>query len=61
MFIYCPVVPLSDILVFFPFSEFLNVDDDEVAEEDDDSMPYTEETRLVENTGWSSRTRCVCL
>ncbi|XP_059435564.1 sister chromatid cohesion 1 protein 4 isoform X2 [Corylus avellana] len=40
-------------------TEFLNVDDDEVAEEDDDNMPYTEETRLLENTGWSSRTRAV--
>ncbi|KAF5454947.1 hypothetical protein F2P56_024575 [Juglans regia] len=40
-------------------TEFLNVDDNEVAEEYDESMPCTEETRLFENSGWSSRTRAV--
>ncbi|KAG6645281.1 sister chromatid cohesion 1 protein 4-like [Carya illinoinensis] len=40
-------------------TEFLNVDDDEAVEEDDDSMPCAEETRLLENSGWSSRTRAV--
>ncbi|KAK9292133.1 hypothetical protein L1049_020091 [Liquidambar formosana] len=40
-------------------TEFLNVDDDEVAEEDDDSMPSAEETRILDNSGWSSRTRAV--
>ncbi|KAL1205818.1 Sister chromatid cohesion 1 protein 4 [Cardamine amara subsp. amara] len=40
---------------------FLNVDDDEVDEdhEDDDDTQYGEETRLLENSGWSSRTRAV--
>ncbi|XP_022893062.1 sister chromatid cohesion 1 protein 4-like [Olea europaea var. sylvestris] len=37
-------------------TEFLNFDDEEVA---DDYMPDAEETRLTENTGWSSRTRAV--
>lgn len=41
-------------------TEFLNVDDEEIAEEEDDNMPSsTEDTRLLENTGWSSRTRAV--
>ncbi|XP_024030211.1 sister chromatid cohesion 1 protein 4 [Morus notabilis] len=40
-------------------TEFLNVDDDEVAEDDEDNEPGTEDTRLLENTGWSSRTRAV--
>lgn len=40
-------------------TEFLNVDDDEVAEEDDNYMPSAEETRFLENSGWSSRTRAV--
>ncbi|XP_042986424.1 sister chromatid cohesion 1 protein 4-like isoform X1 [Carya illinoinensis] len=40
-------------------TEFLNVDDNEVTEEYDESMPCSEETRLVENSGWSSRTRAV--
>jgi hypothetical protein len=54
---------MFDTFFFFPFlPEFLNVDDDEVAEDEDENMPScTEETRLLENTGWSSRTRCVCL
>lgn len=43
----------------FLFSEFLNVDDDDIAEDVDD-MPCAEDTRLLENSGWSSRTRCVC-
>ncbi|XP_062105135.1 sister chromatid cohesion 1 protein 4 [Humulus lupulus] len=42
-------------------TEFLNVDDDDVEEdyEDDDDMPGAEDTRILENTGWSSRTRAV--
>uniref|UniRef100_A0A5B7B3K6 Putative cohesin subunit n=2 Tax=Davidia involucrata TaxID=16924 RepID=A0A5B7B3K6_DAVIN len=38
---------------------FLNVDDDDVAEENDDYMPSAEETHFLENSGWSSRTRAV--
>ncbi|CAN8236229.1 unnamed protein product [Cochlearia groenlandica] len=39
---------------------FLNVDDDEVDEDhEDDDMQYGDETRLLENSGWSSRTRAV--
>ncbi|XP_059665649.1 sister chromatid cohesion 1 protein 4-like [Cornus florida] len=38
---------------------FLNVDDDEVAEEDDNYMSSAIETRFLENSGWSSRTRAV--
>lgn len=39
-------------------TEFLNVDDDdEVAE--DETMIDPEESRLLENSGWSSRTRAV--
>ncbi|XP_042488368.1 sister chromatid cohesion 1 protein 4-like [Macadamia integrifolia] len=38
-------------------TEFLNVDDDEVAEEEDNNMPSAEE--FLENSGWSSRTRAV--
>ncbi|KAF8053767.1 hypothetical protein N665_1375s0005 [Sinapis alba] len=40
---------------------FLNVDDDEVDEdhEDDDGIQEGNETRLLENSGWSSRTRAV--
>lgn len=54
---------MFDTFFFFPFlPEFLNVDDEEIAEEEDDNMPSsTEDTRLLENTGWSSRTRCVHL
>ncbi|XP_013729336.1 sister chromatid cohesion 1 protein 4-like [Brassica rapa] len=37
---------------------FLNVDDDEDHEEDD-GMQEGDETRLLENSGWSSRTRAV--
>ncbi|KAF5745842.1 putative cohesin subunit rad21 [Tripterygium wilfordii] len=39
-------------------TEFLNVDDDDAAEEDD-GMPCAEESHLLENSGWSSRTRAV--
>ncbi|KAF3507202.1 hypothetical protein F2Q69_00000682 [Brassica cretica] len=40
---------------------FLNVDDDEVDEdhEEDEGMEEGDETRLLENSGWSSRTRAV--
>ncbi|XP_044496245.1 sister chromatid cohesion 1 protein 4-like isoform X2 [Mangifera indica] len=40
-------------------TEFLNVDDDEVAEDHDDRDGCPEDTRLLENSGWSSRTRAV--
>ncbi|KAL2549354.1 Sister chromatid cohesion 1 protein 4 [Forsythia ovata] len=40
-------------------TEFLNVDDEEVAEIADDYMPDAEDTCLTENSGWSSRTRAV--
>ncbi|WCJ38920.1 sister chromatid cohesion 1 protein 4 [Euphorbia peplus] len=43
-------------------TEFLNVDDDEVeddVDDEDEGMPNTEDARLLENTGWSSRTRAV--
>ncbi|XVF41407.1 hypothetical protein PTKIN_Ptkin01aG0277500 [Pterospermum kingtungense] len=40
-------------------TEFLNVDDDELGEDDDDGMPCGDESRLLENSGWSSRTRAV--
>lgn len=36
----------------------MNVDDEEIAEEGDD-MQSAEDTCLLENSGWSSRTRCV--
>ncbi|KAH1032170.1 hypothetical protein J1N35_044344 [Gossypium stocksii] len=39
-------------------TEFLNVDDDELCEDDDDGM-LCDESRLLENSGWSSRTRAV--
>uniref|UniRef100_A0A1J3JLD9 Sister chromatid cohesion 1 protein 4 n=1 Tax=Noccaea caerulescens TaxID=107243 RepID=A0A1J3JLD9_NOCCA len=39
---------------------FLNVDDDEVDDDqEDDGMQDGDETRLLENSGWSSRTRAV--
>ena len=41
------------------FSEFLNVDDDEMGEDNDDGMPGPENVHLLDNSGWSSRTRCV--
>lgn len=42
-------------------TEFLNFDDDddEEAEADDDIVPNAEETKFIENSGWSSRTRAV--
>ncbi|KAJ4968735.1 hypothetical protein NE237_015436 [Protea cynaroides] len=40
-------------------TEFLNVDDDEVAEEEDDNMPSAEDAQFFESSGWSSRTRAV--
>ncbi|XP_043721513.1 sister chromatid cohesion 1 protein 4-like isoform X2 [Telopea speciosissima] len=40
-------------------TEFLNVDDDEVAEEEDNIMPSAEDSQFFENSGWSSRTRAV--
>ncbi|KAH1031760.1 hypothetical protein J1N35_043934 [Gossypium stocksii] len=41
-------------------TEFLNVDDNELGgDEDDDGMPCGDESRLLENSGWSSRTRAV--
>ncbi|XP_050204858.1 sister chromatid cohesion 1 protein 4 [Mercurialis annua] len=39
-------------------TDFLNVDDDEVGE-DDEGLPDAEDSRLLENSGWSSRTRAV--
>lgn len=44
----------------FSFPEFLNVNDDEVAEDYDDGDGCPEDARVLENSGWSSRTRCVC-
>ncbi|XP_010492511.1 PREDICTED: sister chromatid cohesion 1 protein 4-like [Camelina sativa] len=39
---------------------FLNVDDDEVDEDhEDDDEQYGDQTSLLENSGWSSRTRAV--
>ncbi|KAA3487115.1 sister chromatid cohesion 1 protein 4-like isoform X4 [Gossypium australe] len=40
-------------------TEFLNVDDDELCEDDDDDGMPCDESRLLENSGWSSRTRAV--
>ncbi|XP_047938215.1 sister chromatid cohesion 1 protein 4-like isoform X2 [Salvia hispanica] len=41
-------------------TDFLNVDDDELNEMvDDQDIADEEETRFIENTGWSSRTRAV--
>ncbi|XP_022747686.1 sister chromatid cohesion 1 protein 4-like isoform X2 [Durio zibethinus] len=40
-------------------TEFLNVDDDELGEDDDGGMPCGDESHLLENSGWSSRTRAV--
>ncbi|GLT87951.1 hypothetical protein SLE2022_060000 [Rubroshorea leprosula] len=39
-------------------TEFLNVDD-EVGEEDEEGMPYGEENSILDNSGWSARTRAV--
>ncbi|XP_057470420.1 sister chromatid cohesion 1 protein 4-like [Actinidia eriantha] len=38
---------------------FLNADDDDDVEEVDDSMPSAEQTTILDNSGWSSRTRAV--
>ena len=35
------------------------MDDDEAGEAADDYMPDGEETKMLDNTGWSSRTRYV--
>ncbi|GAV83935.1 Rad21_Rec8 domain-containing protein [Cephalotus follicularis] len=40
-------------------TDFLNVDDDELVEDGDDGMPCDEGNRLLDNSGWSSRTRAV--
>ncbi|KAK6915794.1 Rad21/Rec8-like protein, C-terminal, eukaryotic [Dillenia turbinata] len=48
----------TGIHLSFAISEFLNVDDDEIPEEDGFVLS-TEETRINENSGWSSRTRAV--
>ncbi|KAL4325860.1 hypothetical protein GQ457_11G005620 [Hibiscus cannabinus] len=40
-------------------TEFLNVDDNELGDDDDEGMPCGDESRLLENSGWSSRTRAV--
>ncbi|XP_074332143.1 sister chromatid cohesion 1 protein 4-like [Apium graveolens] len=40
-------------------TEFLNYDEDEVAEADEEDAPNAEETRFIDNSGWSSRTRAV--
>ncbi|OMO82611.1 hypothetical protein COLO4_22916 [Corchorus olitorius] len=52
------------LLLLFSFErifleKFLNVDDDELGEDDDNGMPCGDESRLLENSGWSSRTRAV--
>lgn len=54
----CSEVHMVDFHFSF-LSEFLNVDDDEVAEDYDDDVGSAGETHLLENSGWSSRTRCV--
>ncbi|KAL7613878.1 hypothetical protein Lser_V15G08361 [Lactuca serriola] len=41
------------------FLNFDDVDDDEAGEAADDYMPDGEETKMLDNTGWSSRTRAV--
>ncbi|XP_039027425.1 sister chromatid cohesion 1 protein 4-like isoform X2 [Hibiscus syriacus] len=40
-------------------TEFLNVDADELGDDDEDDMSCGDEGRLLENSGWSSRTRAV--
>ncbi|KAJ8753075.1 hypothetical protein K2173_011843 [Erythroxylum novogranatense] len=40
-------------------TDFLNADDDEIGEDGEDGMPCHEDTCLLENSGWSSRTRAV--
>lgn len=45
------------LCVLFFSLEFLNYDEDEVAEADEEDAPNAEETRFIDNSGWSSRTR----
>lgn len=40
-------------------TDFLNVDDDEIAEDYEGDMPSTEEKRILDNSRWSARTRAV--
>ncbi|XP_010242484.1 PREDICTED: sister chromatid cohesion 1 protein 4 [Nelumbo nucifera] len=40
-------------------TEFLNVDDEDVDDEEDNGIPRAEEAQFFENSGWSSRTRAV--
>ncbi|KAL8171884.1 hypothetical protein V2J09_023688 [Rumex salicifolius] len=41
-------------------TDFLNFDDDdEIAQEDDNSMPNAEGPQILDNSGWSTRTRAV--
>lgn len=48
------------IVYFTPSLGFLNVDDDEVDEDhEEDGVEEGDEARLLENSGWSSRTRSV--
>ncbi|KAF9677008.1 hypothetical protein SADUNF_Sadunf08G0062600 [Salix dunnii] len=49
---------LQDV-AFANDTEFLNVDDDEMGGDDDDGIPGPEDARLLDNSGWSSRTRAV--
>ncbi|KAI9389686.1 hypothetical protein POPTR_008G078500v4 [Populus trichocarpa] len=49
---------LQDV-AFANDTEFLNVDDDEMGGNDDDGIPGPEDVRLLDNSGWSSRTRAV--
>ncbi|KAL9402266.1 hypothetical protein Peur_006115 [Populus x canadensis] len=49
---------LQDV-AFANDTEFLNVDDDEMGGNDDDGIPGPEDARLLDNSGWSSRTRAV--
>ncbi|XP_011009423.1 PREDICTED: sister chromatid cohesion 1 protein 4 [Populus euphratica] len=49
---------LQDV-AFANDTEFLNVDDDEMGGNDDDGIPGPEDACLLDNSGWSSRTRAV--
>ncbi|KAB5544442.1 hypothetical protein DKX38_012554 [Salix brachista] len=49
---------LQDV-AFANDTEFLNVDDDEMCGDDDDGKPGPEDAHLLDNSGWSSRTRAV--
>lgn len=40
-------------------TDFLNVDDDDVVEDYESDMPDHEEKRILDNSGWSARTRAV--